>query len=98
MFNFPAATGTKGSGFVGHSRFLDLSGYLVLGCVVCMLEGYVHVKLAFFLFFFFKHVCLQSGVKQEFCTETSASHQKVLIFIFSQKGLPFSPVYSPDEI
>lgn len=44
MFNFPAAIGTEGSDFVGHSRFLYLYGYLVFSCVVCMLEGYVHVK------------------------------------------------------
>lgn len=54
MFNVPAATGTRGSDFVGHSRFLDLFGYLVLGCAVCTLEGYVHVKLAFLCFLFFK--------------------------------------------
>lgn len=26
-------------------------------------------------FFFFKHVCLQNGAKQEFCTKTSASQK-----------------------
>lgn len=58
IFHFPAATGTKCSHFAEHcSSLAYLLEYLIVGSVVCMLEGYVHVRWACL---FLLHVCVQN--------------------------------------
>lgn len=52
--------------------------------------------LVFFGFFLNMFVCRTAQSRSS--APKPVLHNKVLIFIFSQKGLPFSPVYSPDEI